>query len=238
MSYGGRPEFIYHIFDYVPEALNCKIVPPYHDRARIMTDLDIPRDGFHRVYPVTMSNQEELDKYESECVSAGYEGICYRTPESGYKFGRSTGNQQWLVKVKQFVTEEAVVIGMERRYHNANEATTSELGYQVRSSHQANMVPLEEMGSLILYGGFKVGTGFTAQERVEFWQRQSEIIGQVCQYRYQRHGMKDQPRIPAFVGFRSRDDMSPGDIARAKSIEQFELPYESKSNNGPTEVGQ
>ena len=67
-----------------------------------------------------------------------------------------------------------MVIGMEEKMHNANEATIGELGQTKRTSHQENLVPMGTMGALIVRDlktgvEFNIGTGFSNADRDWWW---------------------------------------------------------------------
>jgi DNA ligase-1 len=62
-----------------------------------------------RVEHKILANVDELIAYEEEQVVAGYEGICFRSPDSPYKHGRSTFKEGFLIKLKRFTTDEAVI---------------------------------------------------------------------------------------------------------------------------------
>lgn len=155
--------------------------------------------------------REELDNYLERCIQKGYEGLILRSPESLYKYGRSTVNQAYLLKIKLFEDDEFEVIGFTEQMHNANEATTNQLGRTERSSHKDNLVPTGVLGSLVVAYkdvSFEVGTGFSFAEREEIYQNQSKYLGKLAKVKYQRSGMKDLPRFPSFKGFRDIDDLS------------------------------
>jgi DNA ligase-1 len=149
---------------------------------------------------------DELNEAEEQALTAGFEGVMVRSPNSPYKFGRSTTSEGWLLKVKRFSQDEALIIGFEEQMHNANEATTNELGYTERSSHQANKIPMGVLGALIVRRPdgveFNIGTGFTAAEREEIWRKRHEWIGQTVTYKFLPVGVKDRPRHPVFLGLR------------------------------------
>ncbi len=83
-------------------------------------------------------NYDALRRYESCIISAGYEGIILRNPQSKYKFGRSTFKEGSLLKVKRFQDSEAIIIGFLPLYRNENEAKINDLGYIERSTCQDN----------------------------------------------------------------------------------------------------
>lgn len=205
MSFAGKPLFKYHVFDHSIFLHNCV----YEARLVDLDRSELP-DFCVKVPSTYIESLSQLLEYEAEQVAAGYEGICFRTPDSPYKHGRSTLREQWLVKLKRFVTEEATIIGVEEEMGNDNPVTLSETGYAERSSHKVNMRGKNRLGALIVknaQGEFKVGTGFSADQRTNLWVAQAAIIGKTITFKHQPHGAKDLPRIPVFVGFRDRRDM-------------------------------
>lgn len=168
-----------------------------------------------RVTPVPQSyvgNEETLLQAEAALVAFGFEGAMIRKPDGLYKYGRSTTNEGWLLKLKRFEDSEAVVIGMEELMQNNNPATRSELGLTKRASDQENKVGLGTMGALIvrdLKSGvdFNVGTGFTAADRVWWWSRGYHERADIIKYKYFPVGVKDKPRHPVYIGLRNAGDM-------------------------------
>ena|SRR3990167_5054389 len=155
---------------------------------------------------VLVSTPTELADFEENCLRQGYEGVCLRAPEGKYKFGRSTLSEQYLLKLKRFSDAEATVVGFEELLHNANKAILDERGYTKRSSHQDNKVPMGILGSLVVRMGemqFNIGTGFTESERVEYWKGRNNLLGHLAKFKYMKHGMKNVPRHPVFLGWRS-----------------------------------
>ena len=156
-------------------------------------------------------NLEELAKKEAEYLARGFEGLMVRSLSGPYKFGRSTANEGYLLKVKRFEDAEAKVIGFEERMHNANEATTDFLGHTQRSSHKENMVPMDTLGALVceLPDGqvFRIGTGFDDLTRLEIWRNRSRYLGHLTKYKYTEIGAKDLPRFPVFIGWRPFSDL-------------------------------
>jgi DNA ligase-1 len=206
MSFEGNPDFSYWVFD-----LWNRPVAPFYARYDVFTfDLwDVDR--------VCLLNQETLNTLEEvldfldKQTNRGYEGIMLRDPYGLYKMGRATVNQRQLMKLKKFEDAEAIVIGLEEEMHNANEAHTNEVGATERSHHKENMIGKNTLGALrvqLIDGSkteFKVGTGFSAQERLAIWR--SKPIGAIIKFKYFPTGSKDKPRFPVFLGFRDRIDI-------------------------------
>lgn len=216
MSEDGHPLFTYHVFDmFEPNGELWWIHQyAYHYRlaqlAKYFRTNGVPR--FVNLVDVTVCNNlGELEKFEERCLVEGHEGVCFRTPNSPYKYGRSTPKEQYLVKMKRFSTDEALVIGSVEEMHNSNPASRNELGYQERSSHKRGMVGKGRLGALICrtkWGvEFQIGSGFTQTQRENMWEFRDTLPGKIAQYKHQPHGQKDRPRIPIFLGFRDARDL-------------------------------
>ncbi|KAJ3371287.1 hypothetical protein GGF31_003466 [Allomyces arbusculus] len=139
------------------------------------------------LYPERIESPEELGLFEQRAIDDGFEGIIVRSPNSPYKCGRSTIKQAWMLKVKQFVDDEAEIIGFDELMHNENKAFADERG--------KNGIE------------FNIGTGFSADERKRLWDTRNHHIGKLVKYKYFPIGVKDAPRHPVFLGFRDKDDM-------------------------------
>ena len=169
------------------------------------------KNNVHRLWSIYVNSPEEVAKYESEFLQDGAEGVILRSPTGKYKQGRSTLKEGYLLKVKRFTDEEATVVGFEEKMHNANEATTGELGQTKRSSHQENMIPCNTLGALVVssgkWGEFKIGTGFDDELRQEIWNNKEAVLGKLVKFKYFAVGVKISPRFPVFLGWRSELDM-------------------------------
>lgn len=207
MSEQGEPNFVFYVFD---DFTHPNL--PYSERAdKMRYKVDTLTDHIKFLGQKLVDSKERI-KYllETEQVVGG-EGLILRNPDGEYKFGRSTPKQQLSIKVKFFEQDEFEVIGFTERMHNANQAKINELGLQERSSHKDNLIPMNTLGSLILkYGddSFQMGTGFTDEQRQEIWNNRDKYLGKFVSIRYMSVGLKDRPRIPSFIGWRDKDDMS------------------------------
>lgn len=159
----------------------------------------------------------EVYEYEAELLNQKHEGVILRNPNGMYKFGRSTPREGSLIKMKQFLDTEAIIIGYKELLHNENEQTTNVLGYAERSGHKENLVPGGVLGSLIARGVWEgggeyeidIGSGFDAEDRRFLWAGRESLIGKIVKFKYFPGGVKDSPRFPIFLGFRDADDLSP-----------------------------
>lgn len=209
MRKSGKPDFQYVVFDqwtqpggYLERVERLKM----HDFPSWVVVLD----------PVDVWNEEELAHAAATHLEQGFEGTMLRIGHGPYKQGRSTTNEAYLLKMKPFEFEEAVVTGMEEMLHNDNVAKTNALGQTERSSHKAGMRAAGVMGKLIgrTRDGreVKVGSGFTAEQRREIWDQPGSTYGRVFRFKHQTHGAKDGFRIPIFDGWRERADLDADDL--------------------------
>lgn len=213
MSVEGTPDFAFWVFDYVD---SMSAISTFKSRvSRLRTKFD---EGLKTVkvpekvglVPQTFVGTEKfLLEIENDFVAQGFEGLMVKSPEGRYKYGRSTEKEQILLKVKRWTDKEFKVIGFEQKMHNANEAKLDSLGRTERSSHKANLVPLDTLGALVLEfhdTKFSVGTGFDDKTRKEIWENMDEYLGKFAKVKFFEVGMKDLPRFPVFLGFRSELD--------------------------------
>jgi len=213
MSEDGEPEFIYYMFDYVKDDLKKAYKHRIGDMIMWYHSL-IPAPGkIKLLIPKEIKDYDDLKKYEQECIDKGFEGVILRTPDSPYKSGRSTAKQEWLLKLKRFADDEAVVIGFAEKFHNDNEATKDAFGHTVRSSHKENKRPAGTLGALIVKDiktdiEFEIGTGMDDKLRQEIWDGRGKYIDKIVRYRhFNISGTKIKPRFPSFDGFRDKDDI-------------------------------
>lgn len=212
MSEEGEPRVNYYVFDQIPEysgqPLNCRFQDRYKDLAGCMT-------LFKNVILVPQKliwSLPELEEFEQECLSEGYEGVIIKDPNSPYKYGRSTLKEGYMLKIKRYKDSEAIIISVEELLSNNNEATRDELGKIKRSNCKAGMIPQNTLGALIVKDTktnieFSIGTGFDEDQRKKLWLDQKNLIGKIVKYKYFAYGAIDKPRHPVFLGFRDRRDM-------------------------------
>lgn len=204
----------FHVFDHVQH-----LDEPYSIRSRILRDtmvkLDETERGLIEGLQVHLHCQHhvstlpDLLELEEIMLNHGYEGLILRDPEAPYKMGRSTVKEGYLLKLKRFMDAEFEVIGFEERMHNANEAQTNELGRTKRSSAMAGLEGRGDLGAIVVRNAdglvFNVGTGFNDADRAEIWAHRNKYLGQRAKVKYFAIGMKDAPRHPVFLGWRSGD---------------------------------
>lgn len=191
---------------------------PYHKRLAVLKERvgNVLSESVRVVDAYECSDLAQLNEYEGNTLAEGFEGCILRSREGLYKFGRSTVKEQGMLKLKRFTDGEAEIIGIEEEMHNGNEAKTDALGRTERSSHKANLTGKGRMGALIVRDlqtkvEFKIGTGFTAKDREEFWRcwprMHEEAAPRLVKYKHFAIGAKDKPRFPTYVGMREGWDL-------------------------------
>jgi len=200
MSHSGTPLFTYVVFDNfnVPSA-------PYYQRLNVAQVFTTNIPDVQWLDHVYITNETEFMALASKHIEQGYEGTMLRDPYGPYKSGRSTLNQGWLVKYKEWADAEGTVVGFEERMHNSNEDVRDNLGHAKRSSAKAGMVRMGTLGALILdteWGELRVGSGLDDFTRETIWNMQAGTLGKKVTFKYQKFGMQDKPRFPIFLHFR------------------------------------
>jgi len=204
MSHDGEPDWTFWVFDQYHE--RAPFEPRLLTTGMFLKKLDHPRIKIvaHNI----MRSVDEVQTYEEAKFEEGYEGIMGRDPLGYYKSGRSTLREGGLWKLKRFVDGEAVILSLEERMHNANEAKKDALGRTERSSHKENMIPMGTLGALKVRDTqtgveFDIGTGFTDDERIDIWKDANKWIGATVKYKSMPVGVKDKPRFPVYKGPRT-----------------------------------
>lgn len=144
----------------------------------------------------------QIKKLFNQAIREGEEGLILRSPSGLYKSGRSTWNEAYSLKMKAFDDDEAIITGYYALKRNDNAKEVSRLGLSKRSSHAEGKTILEMLGGFevrsIKNGTFKVGSGFTTEQRMKYWWNRKRLLGREITYKWQPKGSKDKPRTPIF----------------------------------------
>ena len=210
----GNEKAYFYWFDYVLDDNKKPYLERINDMKKFVEDhpeiLTASPVKIVPLVPTEINTIEELLQYESEVLEEKFEGVMLRSANGPYKFGRSTLKEFSLVKMKKFDDDEAIITGFSELQKNTNEKTKDEFGYAKRSSHKNGKIDQDTLGSLdVNWNGihFSIGSGFTAEQRKEFWNDRDNLVGKIVKFKYFATGMKEAPRFPIFLGFRSEDDM-------------------------------
>lgn len=217
MRIEGEPQVTFWVFDHTAGLPSDHFTKRYVRAQGIIGEYGSAAARVEALEHTLITTVDELLALEEDTLAMGFEGLILRRPSGLYKYGRSTLNEQGMLKFKRMDDSEAVIVGIYEQMHNTNEAKLNELGYTERSSHKENMVPAGTMGYITVrdvnkasqfYGiEFNIGTGFSAAERAEFWANREFLIGVMVKYAHFPIGVKDKPRHPSYKGFRSPIDL-------------------------------
>ena len=211
MSFGGMPKVSYFVFDKWDAVgvfnwrTSVASTKAYLQKKHFQTPIEYVDHSL-------LENESEFITYEGWCLEKGYEGVMLRDPLGKYKQNRSTLRERTLLKVKRFHDAEAIIVSYSPLMRNENAAQLDERGYTKRSTHQDNKIPDSLLGSLCVRDcetgiTFDIGTGFTEAQRQSLWDDKSNLLGRIIKYKSFAVGVKDKPRFPIFLGFRSPLDM-------------------------------
>lgn len=216
MSHDKDTPFDYYVFDVVNER-------PAQDRINLIRlfqtnqgseEFTIARIQF--VEQTLIHSLDELIEYERTQLALGYEGTMLKSVNGKYKFGRASVRSAELLKRKPFVDGEFLIVGYEPMYHNANEATTNELGRTARSTRKDGMVALDTLGALICQVSktdtrtFNVGTGYDMETRAKLWKVRDKLVREkwFAKVKYFEQGkIGGIPELPVFLDLRYPEDM-------------------------------
>lgn len=155
---------------------------------------------------------EEVQQAHLYFVSLGYEGTIIRYALGMHKNGRSTVREGYYLRIKDFLTETAVITGITEAQENFNFAETNLLGYTERSSSKEFKSGNGMIGALLVKfpdgREAKIGAGSMSHaERIEYYNEPEKLIGRWCKCKHMPHGAKDKLRFGQFAGFRQEEDL-------------------------------
>lgn len=204
--------FTYHVFDMLWDASSAN--QPYTIRSAetirklgLLLQRPLPFK-LSILKPELLTTFKHFERYEKMVLNAGFEGVMLRRPYGTYKFGRSTLNEEILLKCKRFRDSEAEIVGFVQGFKNINASMPNNLGYSKKSMTKSGRKLLLQLGAFEVRDPlwpsitFSIGTGFTIRQREEFWYKRKSLLGKTVRYKFQHVGVKHAPRCPSFLGFR------------------------------------
>jgi len=210
----------FHLFDCIPiRDWLQETEKPYQQRVERLEELrGIPGAQIVPQRPCE-SVDAVLSLFEAD-LKAGFEGSILRCPAGRYKHNRCTLRERNLFKLKEYVTEKGVVVGVHAQERaEPGERTADAFGYSQAGQRVADRLVIDALGSLVVSvqrNGqaitVRIGSGFDFRggdkDRTRLWQIRSQLIGKVCEFKHQLHGAKKRPRQPVFLRWRSNLDWS------------------------------
>lgn len=200
----------YHVFDMMDEhEWESNKEMPFGYRAQTVEQ---NLGGFHFTSIVrqdVVNSAGDAENCFNWHIENGHEGIIMRSADAYYKHGRFTTNQDGMWKFKEFVTHDAVIIGIEEqmKLKEGVARTTNVLGHLEREHSKELYEPSGLLGAFVVRWNdceFKVkpGKGFNNAYKQAWWQYKEQHIGKHIEFKYMSHGTKDKPRIGSLVRFR------------------------------------
>lgn len=191
MSQEGKPKFYYNVFDWyvanLPFKLRNEKVGKYCDAKSNIRLRWLPH--------YLIETKGQLFEYWEHCLAKGYEGVIVRSLQGPYKCGRSTMREGYMLKLKKFFDDEAIVVNYEELMRNTDTSTK-----QLANLYGANM-----LGALTVKWKdkeFKIGSGFDEATRKALWKNPEAMIGKQVTFKYQEVSKYGIPRFPVFKAFR------------------------------------
>ncbi len=195
----------FHVFDFVPlnEFMSGLTTLRYKARRSIMDIAFVALRGLKHVKPVTVFYMGKFDEeilltHLKQVEALGGEGLMINLMEGTYECKRT----KKLLKVKTFKDADVLVTSVV-------EGTGKNLGklgaVEVKFLHNGKEMSCE------------VGSGFTDEERLEYWEHPEKIIGKVIEVKYfevtqnEKDKSKYSLRFPTFQ-HRIRTDKDEQDI--------------------------
>lgn len=200
MSYDGEPRFRFRVFDYFTVHTDS-----YHSRYEMLklACSTYPKH-IELVEQTLIRNSDELKRFYESAIRQGKEGVMVRRLDAPYKFGRSTLNEFYLVKLKRRDHDLATIVGTKELMINENEAKLSPNGFIRRSKARDGLVPGGTLGTLIVthpvFGEFEIGGGtyLTAIRRALLWSIRDRLPGLQVRFTHDNNKTSgyDKPRSP------------------------------------------
>lgn len=160
---------VYVVFDIVDTSI------PFKGREEKLQEYGNTVNSTHLTRNCIITNDETVNTALKEALSRNQEGLILRNPEAPYEYGRSHN----LLKVKEFIDEEATVIST----YEGEGKHTGRIG---------GIVCVRDSGE-----EFRCGSGFTDEQR-----ENPPKVGDKVTIRYFELSKDGIPRFPIFVTVR------------------------------------
>lgn len=183
---------VVNVFDYIPVEIllsnaDTFEVPLIERKSFLEKNISTFHDEVFKLnsYERVSFNKEDIEKRMNNLVIAGYEGAMIKDVNGFYEKKRSSN---WI-KVKPVYTVDIRVVGYEEGKRK------NELGAFVIKCDDTEVIS-------------KVGSGFTKEEKKEFWINREKMIGKIIEVEFQE--IQDTLRFPRFI--KVRDDKNKTDV--------------------------
>jgi len=181
---------VYHVFDVVPiDQWRSRNTLVHSERNEMLRELIGRRKRKHVVYVPHIGvgynpTGAELLKLRDLMIKRGFEGLILKRDDMPYQFKRS----RYLLKYKDFIDADGPIVGY---YEGKNKYVGMLGGFEI----MVDGVPT------------RFGSGYSDQQRKEFWSRRDDMVGLMAEVQYQNKTKKNAKcRFPVFVRMRPDKD--------------------------------
>ena len=180
----GSRKVQYHVFDLMRDI-------PCLDRLMKLNiwELTVRGTDIHLV-PSTHLPVDKIEDKLREYIACDWEGIILRNPTALYQHKRTSD----LMKIKPMEYDTYSIVGYEEE--------VSIEGKPKGTLGALRCVTTGEMEA----GEFKVGTGFTRQQRHTYWNERESLIGRSITVKYQYLTERGVPCHPVVMEIQDRED--------------------------------
>lgn len=226
MTHGCVEPLYWNVFDLVCDGEpNLSYIRRYERLQEIMS-YDDTGLGIIVLEQRLLSTMEEVLAMEQEAIDLRHEGLIVRRADAPYKFGKSTLNQGYLIKVARWLRSECELLDFEEQMQNNNAAVIDPRGLTKRAKLAENLVGKGTMGRARVRDihtdvEFYIGTGegLDFALRDDIWRNPEKYRHTIWRYKFKPYGVKDRPRHPVLEGPRH-----PMDIIIADPQEVVDAP--------------
>lgn len=203
----GEPEFRFYIFDNFN--YDGAFLARFNSLVKMKLERRLPEWCIIADQIEVVDAQAVREMY-AKALDLGHEGLILREQDAPYKCGRSTANEQWMLKMKPWEDAEGVITRVEQKMKNTNARERDARGHAKRSGAMVGKVPVEAVGALWVKSDkfaeeFKIGGGWDSDMAQAWWKHSP--VGQVVTFKYAATGNYDKPRHAQFKGFRALEDL-------------------------------
>ena len=123
-------------------------------------------------------------------INRGYEGTMIRNGHSYYEFGKRSFE---LLKLKPINDDDGIIIGFQE----------GEGKYEgMLGALECQTISLNKNFEVVSRVKFKLGSGFTDEQRMNIWKAKDLLLGKLVTYKYQELTLDGVPRFPRFKSIR------------------------------------
>lgn len=202
-SYYPKKEYFfkYHIWDVI-------LHEPFDVRLKnIMRFKDEFPDWVEIVPFEIANNKEEVLAFNKKSKQKHPEGIVLRTHDAPYKYGRSAGSENWFIKWKEREESDGIVVGFTELMFNESDSEVNSIGYLQKAYKKAMLTHGDILGALYVKSPdfekeYRVGTGYTLKQRIDFWKNKESILGKTVSVNHDGQNGHGSPKNVSFKGIR------------------------------------